>query len=150
MRRLALLAILISSAAASAATTVLGDWRTPTGSIIRVETCGVPAGPDGSRTVCLKIVQLSPSAPETTDKQNPNASLRSRPLCGLTIGTGFHRDDPAHLSDGHLYDPQSGRTYQGEISAEGADLKLRGYIGIPFFGRTEVWRRASPDAATCR
>jgi uncharacterized protein (DUF2147 family) len=135
----ALLLILACSAVCHAATGVLGDWKTSTGSIVRVAPCG----PSASQQVCLKIVQLAPSAPETTDKQNPDAALRNRSLCGLTIGTGFHQDDPSHLSDGHLYDPKSGHDYRGTIALDGANLKLHGYIGISLFGRTEIWHRAS-------
>ncbi len=145
LRISALLLVLGFTAACHAATGVLGDWKTAAGSIVRVAPCG----PSASQPVCLKIVQLSPSAQEKTDKQNPDAALRNRPLCGLTIGTGFHQDDPDHLSDGHLYDPKSGRDYKGTIALDGANLKLHGYIGISLFGRTEVWHRTSV-AAGCR
>jgi uncharacterized protein (DUF2147 family) len=122
--------------AASGNTGALGDWKTPTSSIVRVYPCG--------NEVCLKIVQLAKSAPETTDQQNPDDSLRNRPLCNLTIGTGFHQDDAAHLSGGHLYDPKSGHTYRGTIAANGDSLNLRGYIGISLFGRSETWQRVAP------
>jgi uncharacterized protein (DUF2147 family) len=120
--------------------TLFGDWSTPTGSVVRIEPCNA--------AVCLKIVRLSPSAPETTDQHNPDTSLRRRPLCGLVIGTGFHRDGPNRVDAGSLYDPKSGHTYKGEITAQGSSLKLHGYIGIPLFGRTEIWHRA-PAGVTC-
>jgi len=139
---LRLLAILLlSTANAQSASTVFGDWKTPTNSVVRVEPCGA--------AVCLRIVRLSPSAPETTDQQNPDATLRARKLCGLVVGTGFHQDDAAHLSEGHLYDPKSGHTYRGTITAEGDSLHLRGYIGIPLFGRSETWQRTAP-VSTCK
>ena len=70
--------------------------------------------------------------------------MRERPLCGLRIGTGFVEVDPQHARAGHVYDPKSGRTYSGEMRAEGNLLHLRGYVGLPIFGRTETWTRAAP------
>ena len=142
-----LCAILFTSTTAYAATGVLGDWKTATGSIVRIRLCGSTSG-TAVQDVCLTLVQLTPSAPEKTDNENPDHSLRTRPLCGLTIGTGFHQDDPGHLTGGHLYDPRSGHTYKGTITAEGDTLHLHGYIGISLFGRTETWRR-SAAVPTC-
>ena len=141
MRSIPLSLLLAGSTAASASSGVLGDWKTPTDSIVRIYACGTDT--------CLKVVKLSPSAPTTTDQQNPDTALRSRTLCGLTIGTGFHPTDPDHLIDGHLYDPKSGHTYRGIITAAGDSLKLHGYIGISLFGRTETWQRVTPVQA-CR
>ncbi len=139
--RLAVLVLLASATALAApATGTAGDWKTPTGSVIRVAPCGA--------SVCLTVVKLPPDAPSTTDGQNPDANLRKRPLCGLVIGTGFHQDDAQHLSGGHLYDPKSGHTYRGTISAESDSLHLRGYIGISLFGRSETWKRV-PAVQAC-
>ena len=129
-----------TTALAAPTTGIGGDWTTTTSSIVRVEPC-TPSSAD--QTVCLTIIKLSPTAPETTDKQNPDVSLRNRPLCGLVIGTGFHPTDADHLTDGHLYDPKTGRTYRGTITAAGDTLQLHGYIGISLFGRTEIWHRAT-------
>ena len=145
MRLITLPLLLAATAALAAPTTgVHGDWTTTTNSIVRVEPCS----PSTDHTVCLTIIKLSPTAPETTDKQNPDASLRNRSLCGLVIGTGFHQADPDHLTDGHLYDPKTGHTYRGTITAAGDTLQLHGYIGISLFGRTETWHRA-PTTTPC-
>ena len=140
MRIFGLVFLAASTLAAAAAPGVLGDWRSTTGSIVRIYPCG--------SDVCLRVVKLSPDAPTSTDQQNPDSSLRSRPLCNLTIGTGFHQSDPTHLTGGHLYDPKSGHTYRGTIAAEGDTLKLHGYISISLFGRTETWQRA-PTIQPC-
>jgi uncharacterized protein (DUF2147 family) len=140
LRLASLLLFASASAGAVPAAQTTGDWQTPIGSVIRVQPCGA--------FVCLAVVKLPPNAPSTTDGQNPDASLRKRPLCGLMIGTGFHQDDAEHLSGGHLYDPKSGHTYRGTISAEGDSLHLRGYIGISLFGRSETWKRV-PAITAC-
>jgi uncharacterized protein (DUF2147 family) len=146
MRRVAIFVLLFFSslagmaAAAVPAAGVFGDWKTPTGSVVHVVACG--------QDVCLGIAKLAAGAPETTDKQNPNAGLRGRALCGLTIGTGFHQDDPGHLSGGKLYDPKSGHTYSGTIVVSGDTLKLHGYVGIAMFGRSETWTRTG-EVGSC-
>jgi uncharacterized protein (DUF2147 family) len=120
---------------------VIGDWRDPTGSVIRISRCGA--------AVCLEIVLLSPAAPATTDVHNPQPGLRSRPLCGLEIGSGFLLRDADHAAGGTLYDPKSGKTYRGAMTAVGAKLELRGYVGIPLFGQSETWTRLSASPKPC-
>ena len=81
--------------------------------------------------------------PPRLDVNNPDPSLRSRRLLGLTILSGF-RFDGSRWTGGSVYDPNSGNTYRGTITLVDHDtLALRGYIGIPLFGRTETWRRRS-------
>ncbi|HEY7888370.1 MAG TPA: DUF2147 domain-containing protein [Steroidobacteraceae bacterium] len=116
--------------------TVLGYWREPGGSIIRVAPC--------PQQLCVEIAKLPAGKHGTTDSHNPDPKLRNRPLCGLWVGAGFIAIDPQHAREGHLYDPRSGRTYSGEMTAEGNLLHLRGYVGLRIFGRTETWVRAAP------
>lgn len=133
-----ILAAVFAMAAVSAyaqAPAVRGYWRTPSGAIIRIAPCG--------QELCVEIAALSHGNRPLTDMRNPDPKLRSRPLCGLRIGEGFVEADPEHARAGHLYDPKSGRTYKGQMTAAGNLLHLRGYVGLPLFGRTETWVRAS-------
>jgi uncharacterized protein (DUF2147 family) len=133
-------AALADAPASSPVAASLGDWRTAIGAIIRIEPCG--------SDVCMRVVKLSPNPPETFDRHNPDQSLRNRPLCGLTIGYGFHQVDPKRLGAGRVYDPISAHTYHGYITSAGPDtLKLRGYVLFTLFGRTETWTRVTPVAA---
>ena len=146
MRRI-LLAVLACLPLAPAGLTaqagsVLGDWSDPTGSVIRIDRCG--------REVCLWLVALGPSAPSPTDIHNPDPSERSRALCGLKIGSGFSLRDPGHAAGGTLYDPKTGKTYHGMMATEGANLELRGYVGIALFGRSETWVRPAKPLQTCK
>ena len=138
-----MMAVLLAGAPGTmrAATGLTGDWQTKEGSVVRVFDC---AG-----SVCAKVVRIEPGAPGNKDAKNPNAELRSRPVCGLQIGWGFGRKDPEHATDGWIYDPKSGRTYHGTMDAEGDELRLRGYVGISLLGRTETWRRVAVVEA-CR
>ena len=76
------------------------------------------------------------------DDLNPDPALRGRPLLGLTIMSDFRYDADGRWTDGRIYDPNSGNTYKGTIRQVDANtLKLRGYVGISLFGRTEKWTR---------
>lgn len=98
--------------------------------------------------ICATLTALSKSAPSTVDDKNPDATLRTRPLCGLRIGDGFQgTGDKAE--GGHLYDPKSGKTYRGSMTAKANELDLRGYIGIKAFGRSETWTRLNEAPPAC-
>jgi uncharacterized protein (DUF2147 family) len=141
---LALLAFLFASLSARPAasqTGVLGLWREPGGSLIQVHPCG--------NQVCARLAFLPPDAPGVFDAHNPNAAQRSRPLCGLQIGWGFHLADPNHATGGMVYDPRSGSSYRGTLTAKGNTLDLRGYAWLKIFGRTEKWTRVNGPAPPC-
>jgi len=76
------------------------------------------------------------------DNLNPDEKLQSRPRMGLEIMYGFTLDEDNIWNDGEIYDPKSGKTYSGTITLTNKNtLDLRGYVGLPIFGRTAVWTR---------
>jgi len=76
------------------------------------------------------------------DRKNPDPALKSRPVLGLRILEGFTEVGENYWEEGSIYDPKSGNTYRGKMHLAAPDrLQLRGYIGIPLFGRTSVWTR---------
>ncbi len=79
------------------------------------------------------------------DINNPDDDLKARPILGLVLLTGFKKEPSGgKWSGGKIYDAKSGKTYQGWIQSEAENkLKLRGYVGISLFGRTEEWTRAN-------
>ena len=137
-----LLAIFTGTATLKAQTSpFLGDWQVPSGTIVRVDPC--------SSDFCMRIVFVSPKADSTMNIHNPDASLRARSLCALEIGSRFHASDASHASGGTIYDPKSGNTYRGTMVVDGDTLRLRGYIGISLFGRTEIWHRVHASYQSC-
>ena len=121
-----------------------GYWRSPAGSVVQIYGCG--------SEVCLRIAQVEKDAPGTVDENNPDPKLRSRSLCGLEIGSGFHPNESgAAAEDGSLYDPKSGKTYTGSMALDGSNrLKLRGYVGVKLLGRTEEWTRVDGPVSGCQ
>jgi uncharacterized protein (DUF2147 family) len=93
---------------------------------------------------------LSASGRPKRDPNNPNAALRDRPLCGLTILNGFRRVKENTWSAGQIYNPGDGRAFSGTLSLEhDGTLKIRGYVGISLFGKTVQWVRPQENMERC-
>ncbi|MCX6232577.1 MAG: DUF2147 domain-containing protein [Bacteroidetes bacterium] len=98
-----------------------------------------------------KIVWLKdPNDKETgkpkKDKNNTDIKLKERPVLGLSFVNGFKFNGDNKWEDGTVYDPKSGKTYNGFIAFESKDkLKLRGYIGKAWMGlgRTTYWTKTN-------
>jgi len=76
------------------------------------------------------------------DRENPDPALRNRPVLGLVILKDFEYRGAWKWKGGTIYDPENGKTYRGVIRlTSGGTLKMRGYVGIPLFGRTTLWTR---------
>jgi len=76
------------------------------------------------------------------DNLNPDESLQSRARMGMVMMYDFAFDQDNVWDDGEIYDPKSGNTYSGTITLSSENsLDLRGYVGLPIFGRTSKWTR---------
>jgi uncharacterized protein (DUF2147 family) len=82
---------------------------------------------------------------EKVDRENPDTALRSRPILGLEIMSGFVYEGDNKWKKGTIYAPDDGKTYKCKMSLSGDVLKVRGFIGISMLGRTEEWTRVSPS-----
>lgn len=74
------------------------------------------------------------------DTENPNEALQKRDILGIELLTNFKFNE-GEYSGGRIYDPESGKTYDCKMSLIGNKLKVRGFIGISLFGRTEIFER---------
>jgi uncharacterized protein (DUF2147 family) len=86
------------------------------------------------------------------DTHNPDPAKRGQALCGLMLMGGFNPSKrvPGKWEDGWIYDPDTGETYSGTVTVVDADtVKLRGYVGIPLFGRTMTLRRETGARQRC-
>lgn len=138
----AVAALLLTRTLCVADTGVVGTWRGPENSVISIAPCG------GS--LCAQVLSTGDETAARVDTNNPDAALRTRPLCGLQIGQGFHGNDPNKAEGGRLYDPRSGKTYKGSMISQGDVLLLRGYVGVSMFGRTARWSRVQEAVEVCR
>jgi uncharacterized protein (DUF2147 family) len=74
------------------------------------------------------------------DVKNPEETLKNRELLGIELLTGFSFIGDSY-ADGKIYDPESGKTYDCKMSLTDKILKVRGYIGVSLFGRTEIFEK---------
>ena len=127
---------------------VEGRWLTePKTAVVEILRC------DGG-SLCGRLLwfRMKPSDhnPQALDIRNPDPGLRTRPLCGLIVMSGFRPAGQNQWSGGSLYDPESGNTYRGTIRLQPDDtLSLRGYIGISLIGRTQDWTRFVETISGC-
>jgi len=73
--------------------------------------------------------------------------LKNAKMTGLAIVNGMKRDGLTY-KEGTIVDARDGSVYHAEmqLSADGKELGVRGYIGIPMFGQTKIWKRLPDDA----
>ena len=134
-RFLLLLTIMAGDPAAAAnAQSVEGVWRTDDGKgEVRIARCGVQMCGRISR-----VLDTRPSVP-TTDANNPDPKLRTRPLLGLRTLWGFTREG-AEWTGGRAYDPKSGNTYRAQLSLNrDGTLKVPGCVLVVC--RSQRWTR---------
>jgi uncharacterized protein (DUF2147 family) len=125
---------------AALAQQVLGVW-TPEERDSEIEIAICEGGKICGRIISL-TEPLNEEGTERLDINNKDASLWSRPIMGLELLTGFAADGETKWKGGRIYNPRDGKTYKSTLTlnADGT-LKVRGYIGIPALGQTQLWSR---------
>ena len=81
------------------------------------------------------------------EEQNPTCtactdSRKNQPIVGMTIVSGLKKDGN-EFSGGEILDPGKGKVYKSKATLRegGQRLEVRGYVGAPVFGRSQVWHR---------
>jgi uncharacterized protein (DUF2147 family) len=144
---LALLAALHAGGARASSDPVFGFWLVENQrSIIEIVPCGERA--------CGNIVWLKKPLDDDgqpkTDHRNSDDDLRGRPLCGIEMINKFRSADSGSWWDGSIYSPRDGQTYSASMELrEDGTLKLRGYVLLPLFGKSQVWTREAGDRGGC-
>jgi uncharacterized protein (DUF2147 family) len=88
-----------------------------------------------------KITQRDRGADPNGVCSKCSGSLKDQKVLGLIMIRDFVPDGDG-WTGGIVVDPENGKEYKGKIKAVGNDqLSLRGYIGIPMLGRTQMWKR---------
>ena len=127
----AAMAAFLATAAHSAATAaeVDGVWAMSNGKVtVAVNDCG--------RNLCGKIIGLKEPISKIdgkpkVDRENPDPSLRKRPLIGLTILLGMKPAGEGTWK-GAIYNPDDGKTYSATVKYEGSSMKVKGCVAGVF------------------
>lgn len=141
-------AVPASLAPASAAPVVpTGRWATENGrSHIEIAPCG--------QKFCGKIVWMAEPLDEAgrpkLDQNNPAEELRSRPMLGLQLLSDFvAADSPGRWIGGKIYNPRDGELYSASLMlTEATSLSVHGYVLLPLFGKTQIWKKVESAGAT--
>jgi uncharacterized protein (DUF2147 family) len=127
------LVLVATHASADDGLTGLGHWITETGNY---EVDIAPCGP----ALCGTIVRVLGNR-SMIDPGVEMTSPDPRPALGMQILTDLV---PAgeHAWTGSIYNRENAKTYSCVVTLlNPGELRVRGYVGLPIFGRTSIWHR---------
>jgi uncharacterized protein (DUF2147 family) len=134
--------MLTASSPIALAADATGVWLTEDSKArIRVAPCG--------QALCGTIVSLKDANdPDTgkpkTDKNNIDATLRTRPMIGVQIVLGMKPSGTANKWSGQVYNAEDGKTYTGSLTLQDANtIKLEGCILGGLICKSSTWTRSS-------
>ncbi|OGT42285.1 MAG: hypothetical protein A3F42_04665 [Gammaproteobacteria bacterium RIFCSPHIGHO2_12_FULL_37_34] len=71
----------------------------------------------------------------------------NQPILGMIFLYGHKKNKDVALqwASGKILDPRTGKIYHSTLTlaSNGQQLRVRGYIGLPLFGRTQTWWRVA-------
>jgi uncharacterized protein (DUF2147 family) len=81
------------------------------------------------------------------EDQNPKCVkcegvLKDQPIVGMVFMSGLKKSGDEY-NGGEILDPDNGKVYKSKLTLVdgGKKVNVRGYIGIPLLGRSQVWVR---------
>jgi uncharacterized protein (DUF2147 family) len=140
MKRLIFSILFLFSMISSAQShSVIGKWKTiddETGKPISIVEVY-----EKNHKIYGKVIEILNPANRNRVCEKCKGDDRNKPIIGLTIIKGLTKVDDEY-TNGKILDPKNGKLYSCYITLENQDkLKVRGYIGISLFGRTQYWIR---------
>lgn len=134
-----LLAGLFISMLSANAQSVTGKWKTFDDETKEAKSIVEITERDGK--IYGKVIEILNPAKKNIKCTNCSGTDKDKPVLGLEILKGLSKDGKEY-SDGKILDPSNGKLYKCTVSLDGNDkLKVRGYVGISAFGRTQNWVR---------
>jgi uncharacterized protein (DUF2147 family) len=126
--------------AASDAAILIGNWQTiddvthKPRSIVQIFEAG------GEIKGRITKVFYAPDETGLALCEKCKGERHNQPFIGMVIlwGMTLHGD---HWAGGKIIDPHNGKEYNCtlQLIKAGQQLRVRGYIGIPIFGRSQIW-----------
>ena len=134
----AIIATLLAASPASAQSAEpIGVWLTEKGDArVKVSKCG--SGICGVIVGLKEPIDRATGQPQVDDK-NPNPTLRTRPVIGISLFLSMHPSAPGKWT-GQIYNADDGGTYLSHVTFAGGDaLHVEGCVGMICGG--ETWTR---------
>ena len=143
---LALLSVALAAPVAPAGGTT--DWTSPVGLWAPIDRAtGKPLGLiaifEDHGLYYGRIEPASPSDQRSTDRCTAcSGSRHDQPMNGLLLMRHLRYQDGRYVG-GDILDPRNGHVFGCELRLidGGRKLVMRGYLGVPLFGHSQVWQR---------
>jgi uncharacterized protein (DUF2147 family) len=128
-------ATLAGAAAADGVQPPLGRWITESGNLeVEIAPCG--------EALCGKVVRVLANRSMSA----PGAEMQPadpRPALGMQLLSDFRASGDGEFQ-GRIYNRENAKHYSASLRPAAADqLLVHAYVGLPLFGKTQVWRRAA-------
>jgi len=134
------LAILLLTVTTLSAQSVFGKWKTIDDNSGEAKSFVEIYEQDGK--VYGKIIEIFNKEREDALCTECEGADKDKPIKGMVFIRGLEKDGDEY-NDGKIIDPETGTMYKCYIELEEPNkLKVRGYVGLAMFGRTQYWLRA--------
>lgn len=97
---------------------------------------------NGTLRGTIEKVFLGPNENPNPKCEKCEGALKNAPVIGLIILSDLKKDGDEYAG-GQILDPDNGKVYRSKVQLieGGRKLSVRGYIGVPMLGRSQVWER---------
>ncbi|MDR7332864.1 DUF2147 domain-containing protein [Roseateles asaccharophilus] len=141
--RVAVLLIALLAGGARADADPRGLWLTASGNLeVLVAPCGAALCGKVARVVANQSMSR-PGEAMPADAQPAQEGMDI--LLDFLPSSSETRPDGRRVTTewrGRIFNRENGKTYRCLMSVgQGGELQLRGYVGLPMFGRTQTWQR---------
>jgi uncharacterized protein (DUF2147 family) len=136
----AALAAFSLAGAQAAAPAPLGRWITESGNLeVELAPCG--------DALCGTVVRVLANRAMGGTPGQEMVPADARPALGMVILSQLRPSGEGEYS-GTLYNRENAKSYGARLTlAAPGELLVRAYVGLPLFGKTQVWRRAAAAGA---
>ena len=143
MKRFFLIALVMSALHAWADdTSPVGLWKSIDDNTGKAKSLVRISESDGQLSGKVEKLFRAPGEEQNPKCDKCSDARKDQPIIGMTILSGLKKNGDEY-SGGEILDPANGKLYKSKVSVvnSGKKLNVRGYIGAPLFGRTQVWVR---------
>ncbi len=139
MRQLFITSLVLLFSITINAQTIFGKWENPdeeTGEINSIVEVYEKNG-----KAYAKIIEITEAIRRDDLCTKCEDENKNKPILGMDILTGLSKNGN-EWSGGQILDPKKGKIYDCAIELKSKNkLKIRGYLGVAFLGRTVYWNR---------
>jgi uncharacterized protein (DUF2147 family) len=124
------------------------DLSTPAGHWLTTDFSGRPTGiiridrVDGEYRGFIEKIFPAAGEPDNPRCVHCAGERKNQPFIGLNLLWGL-KEQGDEYGGGEILDPRNGMIYPVRLKLEdgGKKLDVRGFVGVPLFGRSLVWNR---------